>query len=124
MIDQERNVVAAVAERGDLDADDVEAEVEILAKPLGLDQIFETAVRGRDDAHVDVARGLRADRTDLAVLEHAQELALHGHAHVPDLVEEERAAVRQLEETLARRVRPGEGTLRVAEELALEERVR
>src|SRR5207245_10798856 len=37
MIDEERNVVAAVAERGRLDADDVEAEVEILAKPLLLD---------------------------------------------------------------------------------------
>ena len=46
-----------------------------------------------------------ADRPDLAVLEHAQQLALEAEAHVADLVEEERAAVRLLEEAALRDVR-------------------
>ena len=44
-----------------------------------------------DDAHVDLARALGAHRAHHAVLEHAEELGLHGEAHLADLVEEERA---------------------------------
>src|SRR5262249_30213457 len=73
---------------------------------------------------------VRPDRTRpsqalvLAVLEDAQQLRLHGEAHLPDLVEEEDAAVRLVEATGARRERAGEGALLVSEELRFEERIR
>jgi hypothetical protein len=51
----------------------------------------------RDDADVDVRALVRADPLDDAVLEHAQELRLERQRRVADLVEEERAAVGQLE---------------------------
>ena len=57
------------------------------------------------------------------MLEHAQQLRLGGRPHLADLVEEERALVRQLELAELLRVRVGERAALVAEELALEQRL-
>ena len=57
-------------------------------------------------------------------LEDAEELGLRVERHVADLVEEERAAVGQLDEAGLVPVRAGEGAAPVAEELALQEVVR
>src|SRR5438105_6488593 len=57
-----------------------------------------------------------------ALLQDAQQLRLQGIGHVPDLVEEERAAVGELELAGTVAVRPGEGAPGVAEELALQDR--
>jgi hypothetical protein len=51
----------------------------------------------RRDAHVDLDRLRAADRLHRLLLQHAQHLGLRLQAHVADLVEEERAAVGQLE---------------------------
>ena len=59
----------------------------------------------------------------LAVLQDAQKLGLHRQRHLADLVEEERAAVGDVEEARARRRRPGERAAHVAEERGLEERL-
>jgi hypothetical protein len=61
-----------------------------------------------------------ADRRELALLQHAQELGLHHEPHVPDLVEEQRAGVGRLEGAAAVRDGSGEGSLHVAEHLALD----
>src|SRR5262245_50854088 len=61
----------------------------------------------------------------MPVLEHAQELDLHGFRDLPDLVEEDgsvRAALR--EDALVGRDGPGEGPLLVPEELRFDERGR
>src|SRR5262245_59961602 len=60
---------------------------------------------------------------ELPRLQHAQELALLTERHVADLVEEERAAVGELETPDACALGIGECTARVAEELALEDAV-
>ena len=57
----------------------------------------------RHQAHVDRDRLLAADAHDLALLQRAQQLDLQRGVHVADLVEEQRAAVGQLE--LAARAR-------------------
>ena len=62
-----------------------------------------------------------AHAADLAFLEHAQELALEQKGHRGNLVEEERAAVRDLEEALLVRVGSREGALHVSEHLAFEQ---
>ena len=63
-------------------------------------------------------------RSKRAVLERAQELRLQRERELADLVEEERAAARELEAADARRDRAGERAALVAEELALDERLR
>ena len=92
-------VVAAIAERRELKRHDREAEVEIRAELALRDHLFEVAVSRRDDADVDRDVGVRADRRDDVLLEHAQQLRLRRQRQVADLVEEDRAAVRALEPT-------------------------
>src|SRR6185369_16500066 len=81
-------------------------------------------VRRRDYADVDAERLGRADALDLAILEHAEQLHLDAERQLADLVQEDRAAVRRLEEPLAITVGARERAANVAEELALEERRR
>jgi hypothetical protein len=57
------------------------------------------------------------------VLQGPQQLGLDAGRHFPDLVQEERAAVRHAEES-GRPHGPGEGPLLVAEQLALDDRLR
>jgi hypothetical protein len=66
--------------------------------------------------------GLRgADGDESALLEDAEELDLEGGAHLADLVEEERAAVGEVEEAGLVGRGAGEGAADVPEELALEQ---
>src|SRR5205814_418311 len=80
----------------------VEAIVQILAKPPFFDRHGEIDVRRSYDADVDLQRTIFADAADLAVLNRPQELRLEGHRGLGDFGEEERAAVRFLEEPLVR----------------------
>ena len=122
-LDEQRDVLAAVAQSGDLDRDDVEAIEEILAERARARAFAEIAVGRGEDAHVDLALLVRADRADDAALEHVQELRLERGRHLAHLVEEQRAAVGLGEEAARALVAPGERALHVAEELALQERL-
>ena len=123
MRNQERHVLAPLPERGSPDREDVEPVVEVGPEPPAADLGRQVPVRRRHDAHVDAANTAVADAPQLAFLKYPQEAALHGGARVADLVEEERSAVRELEETGAIGVRAGEGAPRVAKELALDKGV-
>ena len=59
----------------------------------------------------------------MPVFEHTQQLCLHGHRHLADLVKEQYAAVGLLEQTGTVTLRARERPLGVAEQLALEQRV-
>ncbi len=107
-----------------MDRDHVEPVVEVLAEPPGLHLDVEVAVGGRDDAHIDLDRLRAADRSYLVVLEHAQELGLEARSHVPDFVEEERAAIGALEQAALGRDGSRERAAHVAEQLALEQSLR
>ena len=86
MRSEQRNVLAALAKRRQLERDDVQAIVEILAKLPGRALRIEVAVRGRDHAHVDRHRLRGADGANFVFLQHAQELHLQRERHVADLV--------------------------------------
>ena len=101
--------------------EDVQAVVQILAERAVGDRRFEHLVGGGDQAHVDLDRVGAAEPLELALLQHAQQLDLRGQVDVADLVEEQRAAVGQLEAALAPLLRAGEGALLVAEELGLDQ---
>ena len=123
VLDQEGHILSPLAERRQLDGEYAEPVVEVAAKRAGLHHAAEVTVGSGDQADVEPARHAAAEGADLAVLDDAQQLRLEGEGEVFHLVEEERAPVRQLE-----RARPflegaGEGAARVAEELALGERL-
>src|SRR5208283_3902343 len=121
MIDQEVHVLTSFAERGKLDADDLETVVEVLAELAGGDGVGEVTVGGRDQADVDLDRLVGAHPDDLAGLERPQELDLGSQGNVADLVEKHRPAVGVFEPSLALPVRTGERPLDVAEKLALQD---
>jgi hypothetical protein len=113
---EERDIFAAGAEGRQLQADDVEAVEEVFAEAALADGVLQVDVGGGDDADVDLDLLHAAEMHEAAVLEDAQNLGLHVHAHGADLVEEESTAVGDFEETLFCGDGGGEGTFDVAEE--------
>ncbi len=85
------------------------------------DHLAEVAVGGAEDPDIDAERLVLADAADLAALEEPEQLDLDALVQLADLVEEERAAVGDLEEALPVHVGAGEGPLAMSEQLALDE---
>ena len=121
MLDEQRDVIDALAQRRQQDGDDVEPIVEVVAELPFLHHLLEVAVRRGDDAHIDMHRLLAAYAVELLLLEHAQQLDLHVLVHLRDLIEEDRAVVRELELAELALHSPRERPLLVAEELGLQE---
>ncbi len=88
------DVFAAIAEGGNLDANDVEAVVEVLTEGPGADLLLDVPVGRRQDAHVDGDLVARPDAAHLAFLEDAKQLHLERRGQLTDLVEEDRPALR------------------------------
>ena len=74
-----------------------------------------------DDAHVAADGAVAADPLETSLLQHPQQLHLHLQRHVADLVQEQRAALGELEAAEPRRQRARECAFFVAEQLALEQ---
>ncbi len=115
---------AALAQRGQPDGHHRQPVVEVLAEAPGLDLRLEIPVGGGDQAHVHAGRLDAAHALELALLERAQQLHLHLHGDLADLVQEEGAAVGQLEAAGLGGDSAGEGAALVAEQLALDQVVR
>ena len=97
VLHQQRDVVAPLAQRRQVDREHVEPVEQVFAEtPLahGLAEVF--VGRGHH-AHVHPQRPGAADALDFPLLEGAQQLALRHQTQRADLVEEQRAAVGALE---------------------------
>src|SRR6266436_6340808 len=121
---EERNIFATLAERRQLDGDHAEAVIEILAEAALGNLLLEILVGGGDDSDVDVIFFVATNRPDLAFLEHAVQLDLHGQAHIADFVNEQRTAVSSLEKTVAILGGAGECPLHIAKQLRVQQRFR
>ena len=97
MFGQVGDVVLSLAQRRDLDEEDAQPVVEVLAKAARRDLAGEIAIGGRDESYVDVARAVLSYALVLAFLNGAEELGLQLERDLADLVEKERAAVGRLE---------------------------
>ena len=106
---------------GDAQADDVEAEIKILAETAGGGFGGQVAVAGGENADVDANGRVAADAVDFALLDGAQQFGLHAHIHFADFVEQERAAMGRFEFTGAPGEGAGEGAFFVAEQLAFQQ---
>ena len=123
MLDQQRDVLAPFAQRRHLDRDDVEPVEQVLEELAVGDQLPQIAIGRGDHAHVDLLRALGAERLELAILQHAQQLRLHRQRDGADLVEEDRAAVGEREAALLGERGAGERAADVAEQLRFEQRL-
>ena len=101
-----------------------QARVEVAAKRTVGDLVLEVSVRRADHAHVDRLRDGRADRQDLALLQNPEELRLRLRRHVADLVQEQGAFVRRLQQAGLVLRGAGERALPVPEQLAFDQILR
>ena len=100
-----------------------EPVVEVFAELAALHRGVQVAVGGGDHADVGAHHARAAEAHELALLEHAQQLGLHGGRHLADLVEEQHAAGGLLDASRLGRDGAGEGAALVAEELRFEQLV-
>ena len=121
VVDQRRDLVAALAQRPERQADDVEAIEQILAESAVPDQAFEIGIGRGDDADVDGEGRRLAERTDFAGLEEAEQLWLQVEAELADFVEKERAVAGAADDAGVVAVGAGERAAAVAEQLAFEQ---
>src|SRR5262249_38096601 len=111
----------ALAKRRNVNREHVDAIEKILPKSPARDVALEVAIGRADNAHVDLARAVVTDAFVFALLKNTKKLALECGWNLADLVEEQRASVRELEATDAILHRARERALDVSEELAFEE---
>src|SRR5262245_12486487 len=121
MLRKLEHVRVTLAERRDVDADDVDAVVEVLAEPPLFDLLFELTVAGSDDPRIERYLVVGSDGANAALLECAKELRLQLQRELSYLVEEEGAAIRLHEQTDALGLRVRERAACVPEQFALEE---
>src|SRR5579862_9019423 len=121
MTEQVRDVLGSGAQRRQLDADHVEAVIQILPEQAARETLLEVLVGRGDHAYVGADRRLAADSIELSLCQHAQQPCLERQRHVTDLIEEQRAAVGLLEAPAPLYVRTGKGAALVSEELRLEQ---
>src|SRR6266542_3837143 len=118
------DVVAARAERRDVDRKDVQPVKEVIAKRAPRDLRLQVFVRGGDHPYIDGDRLLASDFLKGLLLQDAQDFRLRADAHVADFVKEERAAVGELEFSFAFVDRAGERPFAMAEQLRLDQLLR
>ncbi|KAF5032439.1 hypothetical protein DSECCO2_617260 [anaerobic digester metagenome] len=116
------DVVPPLAQGRDVDADHVQAIQEVRPETALGRLLLQVLVCGGDDLHVHGDGAPTADPHDLPVLQHTQQIDLHGQRHLADLVQKQGARVGQFELAgTALAVRAGEGAAGVAEEFALDQ---
>src|SRR4029453_5076545 len=124
MREQHWDVRSACAQRRDLDVDDVQAVVQVLAECLVADVLLQVAMGGSNDADVEGRQWpIRTAPFNLAGLEKSQQHGLHTQAHLADLVHEDGAAVCRFEPASLVAVSARKAATDVTEELGFEQRV-
>src|SRR5262245_10711397 len=94
---EDRNVLGPLPQRRYADRHDAQAVVEVAPELATLHCQLDVAIRGRDDAYVDLDRVRAANALELHLLQHAQQLRLEIDTHLGNLVEQQRAAAGALE---------------------------
>ena len=121
MADQQGNVGPTLAQGRQLDTHDVEPVEEVLPEPSPGHHLLQVEVGGRNDAHVHPHRLPAAEGVELPVLEDPEQLGLQRQGQVADFVQEDGAAVGELEAAGLVAFGPSESPLDVAEKLGFEQ---
>src|ERR1700683_338715 len=120
-IDEQGNILFALAQRRKVDGDHIEPVEEIFAEAAVADRLSEIDVGGGDDAHIHLNFLHSAEVHEAAVLQDAENFGLGIETHGGDFVEEERAPVRHLKQALFGSYGAGECAFHVPEEGGLKQ---
>src|SRR6185295_2519475 len=93
VVRQQRNILAAVAQRRKMDLDRIQPEQEILAEAPRGDFLSQVRICRRDQTHVNAPRPGGSYLFQFAGLQNAKQLGLLAERHVGDLVQKQSAAV-------------------------------
>src|SRR5215471_12544645 len=119
---QERQVLTPLAQRWQRYRKDVEPVIEIFPKVAGGYMLDQIAVGCRNDTHIHAGGLHRSQALEFAVLQYAQELGLQVEGEFADLVQEDRAGIREFEASYLAGEGAREGALLMPEEFTLDER--
>ena len=97
MTDEFRDIVLPGPQRRHFDREDAQTIEEIETKPAVGDVLLQIPIGRSQHPDVHAPRRILADALELALLQDAQELRLQIRGNLADLVEEQRAAVGELE---------------------------
>ena len=121
VLGQGRDVRPALAQRRQPELEHGEPVVERVVEPARAHRRVEVGARRRQDPHVHRLAPRAAQAPHEAVLQHGEELALERRGQQAELVEEERAVVRRLEQAGLCLAGVGEGAALVAEQLGFQQ---
>src|SRR5204862_4160520 len=124
VVDQQRDVTRALAQRWQQQRHDVQAVEKVLAELPCLHFLFEIAVRGSDHAYIDAHVCKPSHALERLLLQKSQQLGLQSGSDLANLVEEHGAAVGGLEQAALLLPCIRERTSFVTEEFAFEELLR
>src|SRR5207237_1700267 len=124
MIYQQWDVFRAFPQGWNVNRKNIQAVKQIFAKFPLLNHVMKFAIGGRDQACIGSQRARASQAFELPFLEQTQQLGLQLEWNIPDLVEEYRAAVRQLEAADALCDGAGECAFFVTEQLAFKQACR
>ena len=122
-VGEEQHIVVPFPERGQMHVKHAQPVEEVTAEPPGGHVGRQIAVRRGDQADIGLQRCCPTEPLELSLLQHTEELDLHGGGEFADLVEKERSVGRQFKAPGLLTVRTGEGAPLVAKELRLQEGV-
>src|SRR5262245_44244395 len=88
------NVFATFPQRRHGHGNDVQPKEQILPEEVVFNGFVQVAVRRGDESYIDFDRTRPAESFELTFLEHAQQLGLKHRRKLTDLIEKERAAIR------------------------------
>ena len=87
------NIVAAIAQRRQVQLEHAEAIIQVFAKSFFADVFLQILVRRRDHAHIDAHFFRRTDRQKRMAFQNSQQLRLAVERQLADFVEKQRARV-------------------------------
>src|SRR5438093_4351936 len=124
MIYQQWDIFRAFPQGWNVNRKNIQAVKQVFAKFPLLNHLSEVAIGGRDQAGSGVNSPRASQPLEFSRLEHTQQLGLQLDGNIPDLVEEYRAAVRQLEAADALCDSACKSAFLVSEELAFQQACR
>ena len=125
VIGQRENIALPFPQRRYGEGHHIEAIVQVGPKPSLFYQFLQGLIGGRHNSHIHRHVFFPPDFLNLPPLKHPQQLALHYQGHIPHLVQKEGTSLGQLKlAQLPPFPCPCKGALLIAEQLALNERLR
>ena len=108
VIDETRNVIAALTKWRHVQRHDIQTVIQICAKALLLDFAGKISICRSDDAHVGKLIARRTNAPEPALFEKVQQLDLHQERQITNFVEEQAGAISGLEQSASQLTRAGE----------------